>query len=96
MVNTEEIRAFAKWFAKQPTAKNGMMDFPWLSGCSTKVHPITVYLDEANPNMTVQWRSRREPKKLIEKSKEKYSDLIKSARFCPSDGTCPSEIIFTF
>lgn len=66
----------------------------WLSGSSTNVYPITIW--ERSRKVEIQIDTKRNVfKKLIERYKEKYSE-IEYGYFWETDDSCPSQLTFKF
>ena len=87
------IDSFIDKFMKEKIVKKNLYEHIWLSGCSTRVYPITIRDDE----IEFQWKSdRRIFDKFINRTVEKYKDIFESGYFWKSDGSCPSTITFKF
>lgn len=67
--------------------------YHWISGSSTTVYPIAVWIESKEIVVQVEkgaWRLRKHLQKMVETNKEAFSD----AYFSKSDGSCPDRITF--
>jgi len=67
----------------------------WTSGSVTECCPITVW----SRTIEVQLKTndkRHFPQKVLDKFVAEHKDLLRSAHFVRNDGSCPSELVFTF
>ena len=69
-------------------------EYTWLSGSSTEVYPISIWLDymEVQLNTTDK---RHFTKKGLQKIVERFPRL-KGANFSKRDGSCPNALLFFF
>ena len=74
-----------------------LYQYTWLSGCNTKVYPISArYEKNKIKEITIQIKTKKNYfKKLIERYKSKYKN-INYGYFAKNDNSCPSELIFKF
>lgn len=95
MITKDMVHKFIDEIQKEKKVKENLYEHTWLSGSSTTVYPIAVWV-EAFPTseIVIQWKSDRQCNKFINKMVEKYNDIIEEGYFWKSDGSCPSTITF--
>ena len=95
MITKDMVHKFIDEIQKEKKVKENLYEHTWLSGSSTTVYPIAVWV-EAFPTseIVLQWKSDRQCNKFINKMVEKYNDIIEEGYFWKSDGSCPSTITF--
>ena len=95
MITKDMVHKFIDEIQKEKKIKENLYEHTWLSGSSTTVYPIAVWV-EAFPTseIVIQWKSDRQCNKFINKMVEKYNDIIEEGYFWKSDGSCPSTITF--
>lgn len=99
MITTDMVNKFIEELKKEPMVKKNLYKYPWLSGSSTTVYPISVRYKSHNSNeipheIILQWNSDKRCDKFINKIVEGHKEIIESGRFWKSDGSCPSTITF--
>ena len=74
-----------------------LYQFTWLSGCNTKVYPISAhYKNDKIKDIIIQLKTDKNYfNKLLERYKKKYKS-IEYCYFSKSDGSCPSQLVFIF
>ena len=95
MITRDMVHQFVEEIKKEEMVKKNLYEHTWLSGSSTTVYPISVYV-EAFPTSEVvfQWKSDRQCNVFINKMVEKFKDILEEGYFWKSDGSCPSTITF--
>ena len=99
MITTDMVNKFIEELKKETMVKKNLYKYPWLSGSSTTVYPISVRYkpllsNEVPFEVILQWDSNRRCDKFINRIVEGHKGIIKSGHFWKSDGSCPSTITF--
>ena len=91
MNREERISQFVIDFQNDRLVKKYLCTNTWVSGSSTTVYPIMVRKNE----IIFQWNSdKRIFDQFINRTVERYKDLLEAGYFWKSDGSCPSTITF--
>lgn len=95
MITRDMVHQFIEEIKKEEMVKKNLYEYTWLSGSSTTVYPITVWVESFPTSEVVfQWKSDRQCNRFINKMVEKFKDIIEEGYFWKSDGSCPSTITF--
>lgn len=87
----ERIGKFVEALKSEPLVQKYLRKETWISGSSTTVFPIGIWLD----SVELQWESDRKIfGKFIERIVEANKDLLDWGSFQKTDGSCPSSIVF--
>ncbi len=76
------------------TMQKHIIDYEWLSGSSTYVYPIDMYLYEVK--CQVDTKNKKYLEKAMERIVKGNPDLFCDAWFWKSDGSCPSTVSFKY
>lgn len=69
-------------------------EYTWLSGSSTEVYPITIWLDYIEVQLNTSDK-RHFATKGLQKIVERFPQ-IKSVKYSERDGSCPNALLFFF
>lgn len=95
MITMEMVRKFTEELKKEEMVKENLYEHIWISGSSTKVYPITIWVESfATSEVVLQWKGDRKCNVFINKIVKKYNDILEDGYFWKSDGSCPSTITF--
>ncbi|MBQ3543482.1 MAG: hypothetical protein IJA34_00595 [Lachnospiraceae bacterium] len=95
MITRDMVHLFIEEFKKEEMVKKNLYEYIWVSGSSTKVYPITIWIEGAiTSDIVIQWKNDKRCTKFINKIVKKYNDILEEGYFWKSDGSCPSTITF--
>lgn len=83
------IEKIANEISAEPLIKKYLYKYTWLSGCSTKVSPITIWKNRGEIVFQIDI-DKNVFNKFIERMVKKYN--LRYGYFEKSDGSCPSSI----
>lgn len=87
----DRVKIFVETLKKEPLVKKHLLKYPWLSGCSTEVAPITVW----NESIVLQWdTTSRRFNRFISRMAAKFPDVVDHGYFSRGDGSSPAAITF--
>lgn len=78
----------------EKTIRKHVIDYTWLSGCSTNVSPIMMYSKDVEVH--VDTHNSFYFRNAIKRVLSAYPHIFKNGYFCKSDGSCPSYIRFIY
>lgn len=93
----DRLQEIANEIKEIPIIKKHTLDHTWLSGSSTKVYPVSTYLDtNGTGHIDIQLDTKRDYfDKAIQQIKDKYPEII-DGWFNKTDDSCPANLEFKY